>query len=60
MLVDSQFTFSYSLVQDGLGSNPDSYIGIDIQPGALDVSNISCTYLPIRNFNYVLLYLFNH
>lgn len=27
---------SYSLVQDGLGSNPDSYIGIDIQPGALD------------------------
>ncbi|XP_037804057.1 mucin-6-like [Penaeus monodon] len=27
---------SYSLVQDGLGSNPDSYVGIDIQPGALD------------------------
>lgn len=40
MLADSHFAFSYSLVQDGLGSNPDSYVGIDIQPGALDVSNV--------------------
>ncbi|XP_042885414.1 uncharacterized protein LOC122261705 [Penaeus japonicus] len=29
-------TCSYSLVQSGLGTAPDSYVGIDVQPGSLD------------------------